>query len=291
MKPAPFEYRRPSSIDETVQLLEEHGDEAKLLAGGQSLVPLLNMRLAVPSVVLDVSGLDELRETSGTGTGGTRYGAGVVHSDIEDGRVPDPVGGLLREAAAGIGYRAIRNRGTLGGSLAHSDASAEWPVVMAALDATVVARSVRGERRLPCREFVHGYFTNALADDELIVAVEVPAIGEHIRWGMSKSTRKPGEFAESLAVVVAELAADDTVTAATAWLGAATDVPLRLPAVEDALLGSSVPDAAADVAPLVRDQLGAGSDAEARYAAHLHGVTVHRAVAQLDGAAKLGEAV
>ncbi|MQA82190.1 MAG: hypothetical protein GEV10_27610 [Streptosporangiales bacterium] len=287
MKPPPFEFRRPGTVDETVALLAEHGDEAKVLAGGQSLMPLLNMRLAVPSVVVDVGRLGELREVAETAAGATRYGARVVHSDVEDGVVTDRTGGLLRTAAAGIGYRAIRNRGTLGGSLAHSDASAEWPVVMAALDATVVARSPRGERSVPCREFVQGYFTNALDDDELLVAVDVPTLRDTCRWGMHKAARKPGEFAESLAVVVAELDGDGAVLRADAWLGAARDVPVRLTAVEEALVGRRVDEVAApDVTALVIDQLGEPADPEERYGVHLHGVTVGRAVTDLGLEAK-----
>lgn len=287
MKPPPFEYHRPGTVDETLALLAEHGDEAKLLAGGQSLMPLLNMRLAVPSVVVDVGALDGLREVTDTATGGIRYGARVVHSDIEDGVVIDRTGGLLQTAAAGIGYRAIRNRGTLGGSLAHADASAEWPVVMSALDATVVARSPRGERTVPCRGFVQGYFTNALDDDELLVAVDVPPLGDTARWGMHKAARKPGEFAESLAVVVAELDGDGAVLRADAWLGAARDVPVRLTAVEEALVGCRVDEVAApDVAALVTHQLGEPAEPEEAYGVHLHGVTVGRAVVHLGQEAK-----
>lgn len=284
MKPAPFDYRRPSSVDEAIGLLAEYGDEAKVLAGGQSLMPLLAMRLAGPAVVLDVGGLAELTGTSETVAGATRYGARVVHSDIEDGRAPDRSAGLLRCAAAGIGYRAIRNRGTLGGSLAHSDASAEWPVVLAALDATVVARSVRGERSVPCRQFVHGFFTNALDDDELIVAVDVAPAAPGTSWGLAKSARKPGEFAESLGVAVARLDGDGAVVEAELWLGAARDVPVRLTDAARLLRGRRVDHmVAADVAAAVSQEIRDGAGPEDRYAAHLHGVTVGRAVARLGG--------
>lgn len=282
MKPAAFAYRRVTTIAEAVGILGEHGDEAKVLAGGQSLMPLLNMRLAVPSVVVDIGGVAELTGTHAADTGATRFGARVVHSAVEDGRVPDHWAGLLRATAAGIGYRAIRNRGTIGGSLAHSDASAEWPIVLAALGARVIARSVRGERTVPCREFVLGYFTNALHDDELLVAVDVPPVPERTRWGLVKSARRPGEFAESLAVAVSRLDADGRVDSADVWLGAAGDVPLRLPAVEQALVRRRPDEVPADdVAALVRGTLRETSGALTRYATHLHGVTVARAVARL----------
>jgi carbon-monoxide dehydrogenase medium subunit len=282
VKPALFQYLRPSTVDEAVGLLADHGDDAKILAGGQSLLPLLNLRLAVPSVLVDISGLPELRETRVTGSGATRYGACVVHSEIEDGVVPDRSAGLMCAAAAGIGYRAIRNRGTLGGSLAHSDGSAEWPVIMAALDAEVVARSTRGERALSCREFVQGFFTNALAEDELIVGVDVPPSNSATRWGLYKAARKPGEFADSLAVAVVEVDDEGVVCNAVVWLGAARDVPVRLSAVEDALRGRRPGDMPrSEVGGLVAEQCGSGTDGPSRYAAHLHGVAVGRALAQL----------
>lgn len=284
MKPAPFDYRRPAAVDEALGLLAEYGDEAKVLAGGQSLLPLLAMRLAAPAVVVDIGGLAELAGISETAAGATRYGARVVHSDVEDGRIPDRSAGLLRSAAAGIGYRAIRNRGTLGGSLAHADPSAEWPLVLSALNATVIVRSVRGERTMPCRGFVHGYFTSALEDDELIVAVDVVPAGDGIRWGLAKSARKPGDFAESLAVAVAEVDGDGAVIDAELWLGAARDVPLRLAAAPAVLRGRRVDHSvAAAVAAAVSDEIRDGAGPEARYAVHLHGVTAGRAVAQLSG--------
>lgn len=286
MKPAPFTYLRPSSVDDAVGLLAEHGDEAKVLAGGQSLMPLLNMRLAVPSVLVDVSSVPQLRGTS-FGSGVTRYGACVVHSEIEDGVVPDRSAGLMRAAAAGIGYRAIRNRGTLGGSLAHSDASAEWPVVMAALGAEVAVRSVRGERSVSCTEFVRGYFTSALDDDELIVGIDVPESSPSTRWGLYKAARKPGEFADSLAVVVVDLDEAGQISEARVWLGAARDVPIQLSTVEAAVRGRRPDDvAAAGIGVLVSEQLGGSTDPQSRYAVHLHGVSVGRAFAQLAGEAQ-----
>jgi len=252
VKPAPFTYRRAESTDEALALLAEHGDDAKLMSGGQSLVPLLNMRLAQPAVVVDIGRVAELADVT-EAPDRIRYGAGVVHSWFEDALVPDAADGLLRAVAGGIGYRAIRNRGTLGGSLAHADSSAEWPVVMAALGAGVVVRSAeRGERVVPATEFVQGFFTNALDDDEAVVAVDVPRLAPGSRWGFAKSARKPGEFAESLAVAI--VAADGR---AEVWLGAAASVPLR-------------------VDP---DDLAALPDGDA-YERHLHGVTIARALDQ-----------
>jgi carbon-monoxide dehydrogenase medium subunit len=253
VKPAPFSYESPRSVEEAVALLGEHGDEAKVLAGGQSLVPLLNMRLALPSVVIDIGRVVGLRETSSTATG-VRYGAGVTHAAVEDRRVPDPVGGLLHHVAGGIGYRAVRNKGTMGGSLAHADASAEWPVVLSAVGATVEARSVRGSRTIPVASLVEGYFSNTLEDDELLVAIDVPS--SSARWGFSKIARKPGEFAESLAVARVNGSAE-------VWLGAAREVPVRVPL---------------DGLDAVAAQVEAVLDPEDRYKRHLHGVAASRAV-------------
>ena len=261
MKPAPFDYVAPTSIEEAVALLAEHGDEGKVLAGGQSLVPLLNMRLALPSVVIDVGRVAELRRADTTATG-VRYGAGTTHAAVEDRKVPDPTGGLLHRVAGGIGYRAVRNRGTMGGSLAHADASAEWPVVLSAVAASVVVRSVRGERTIPAVDLVQGYFTNALEDDELIVAIDVPAPDPRVRFGFHKAARKPGEFAESLAVARVDGSAE-------VWLGAVREVPVRVPL-----------DGVDDVAGQVEAALGGSREPEARYARHLHGVAARRAVDQ-----------
>lgn len=279
MKPPAFGYLAATDVDHAIGLLAEHGDEGKVLAGGQSLLPLLNMRLGQPSVLIDVSKLAELRATGVGSDGGARYGAGVVHSAFEDGRVDDPTGGLLREVAAGIGYRAIRNRGTIGGSLAHADASAEWPVVMAALDATVVARSARGERELSARTFVEGFFTSALEDDELVTAIDVPAPSPRTRWGFYKVARKVGEFSESFAVALVRAGDDARLAAADVWLGAAGGSPLRMQAVESYAVGKESTDMAHDdVLELVADALDQPSTAEERYRAHLHGVTVWRAL-------------
>jgi len=270
VKPAPFAYHRAASIDEALALLAEHGDEAKLMSGGQSLVPLLNMRLAQPALVVDISRVEELAAVA-EHTDGCRYGAAVVHARFEDGLVPDVADGLLRTVAGGIGYRAIRNRGTLGGSLAHADSSAEWPVVMAALGAqVVVASAARGQRTVAAGEFVEGFFTSALDDDEAVVAVEVPRPAPGARWGLAKTARKPGEFAESLAVAI--VAADGT---AEVWLGAAGSVPLRVDAVRDALPGRTWGE---DVAAEVVAAVGATLDDSDPYHRQLHGITVARAL-------------
>ncbi|MFE7113884.1 FAD binding domain-containing protein [Streptomyces sp. NPDC057654] len=302
MKAPAFRYRRPATLDEAVQLLADAGDDGKVIAGGQSLVPIMNMRLAEPETLVDLTGVDALR-TSRETPSGARYGATTTHMRFEYELVPDVTRGLLPYAAAGIGYPAIRNRGTVGGSLAHSDSSAEWPTVMSALDATVHTRSVRGTRAIPVRELLLGFFTTALAPDELITEVEVRRLAASTRWGMYKMCRKPGEFAESLAVVLGERDLGGRGVGERGvgewddpngpwqeielWLGAATDRPLRLRTTEAAVRGGTSADLepARLVEPLAEDmgQDLSGLDSTARYALQLHAVTVHRALRAAEG--------
>ncbi|WP_301128485.1 FAD binding domain-containing protein [Streptomyces cacaoi] len=281
MKAPDFRYHRPTTVEEAIALLADAGDDGKVIAGGQSLVPIMNMRLAEPETLVDLTGVDELRTGSKTPSGAC-YGATTTHMMFEYELVPDVTRGLLPHAAAGIGYPAIRNRGTVGGSLAHSDSSAEWPTVMAALDAAVHVRSVRGARTVPVRELLLGFFTTALEPDELITEVEVPGLAPTARWGMYKMCRRPGEFAESLAVALGEAEPDGPWREVELWLGAAADRPLRLNSTEEAVRGEASADLLPDrlVAPLAAD-LGqdlSAIDPTGRHALQLHAVTVQRAL-------------
>lgn len=282
MKSPAFRYHRPRSLGESVRLLADLGDEAKVLAGGQSLLPMMNMRLAEPSDLVDLTGIRDLRRATEI-DGHVRYGAMTTHGMFEDQLVPDAVGGLLQRAAAGIGYRAIRNRGTVAGSLAHSDSSAEWPTIMSCLNASVEATSVRGTRQVAVRDLLQGFFTTSLEPDEVISAVLVPRLPEGRSWGMHKSARKVGEFAESLAVLLVDLTAEGRISDAELWLGAARDVPVRLHHVA-ALVQGSAPGqiTVADIAPAVASDVGRSlddPDPQARHALQLHAVTVQRALA------------
>lgn len=278
MKPAPFTLVPAESAEHAVALLAEHEDEAKILAGGQSLLPMMGLRLAVPTVLVDVSRVDELRGEQQSDGSVTLIGAVTTHSDIEDGRVSDPTGSWLRHVAAGIGYRAIRNRGTVAGSLAHADGSAEWPVVMSALDAEVLVRSTEGERAVPCASLFQGFFTTALEEQELITGVRIPTPAPGSQFGFDKSTRKVGEFAESMCFLV------DGPDRTSVWLGGHRGVPLRLSGVERLLRdgldtwsptdrGRVVDAVVAAIAPDDHDP-----HAEQEYRQHLHGETVWRAL-------------
>ncbi|MCW5625040.1 MAG: FAD binding domain-containing protein [Burkholderiales bacterium] len=201
MKAPAFDYERPVDVDGALRLLAEGGDDAKLIAGGQSLGPLLNLRLARPALLIDVRMLDEMREISASDNA-VVLGAAVTHARIEDGNAPDPAGGLLRYVARGIAYRAVRNRGTIGGSLAHADPAADWVNLMALLDATLIVRSTAAERTIAAVDLVAGPLSTVLAADEMIVAVRIPKLSGSARVGWFKFNRKPGEFAEAICGIV-----------------------------------------------------------------------------------------
>lgn len=200
MKPAPFEYRRAESTAQAATLLQAGGGLAKVCGGSQSLAPMLNLRLVQVDRLVDVSGIEALRGFTLTDHT-LRIGAAVTHARIEDGELPDVTRGLLPHVAAGIAYRAVRNRGTLGGSLAHADPAADWVTTMCLLGATMLLAGPDGERRVTVGDFFQGPFTTALRDDELLVAVEVPRFSPSARWSYRKVCRKPGEFAEAIGAV------------------------------------------------------------------------------------------
>jgi aerobic carbon-monoxide dehydrogenase medium subunit len=203
MKPAPFEYARPSSLADALALLASEERVVKPLAGGQSLGPMLNLRLAQPDLLVDLTALPELRRAE-EGGDGVVIGACVTHADIEDGRVPDPTGGALPEVARRVAYRAVRNRGTIGGSLAHADPAADWISALAALGAEVIVRGPAGPRRVPVERFMAGAFETALAPGELLEAIRVPRLSPRRRWGFYKFCRKAGEYAHAIGAVLVD---------------------------------------------------------------------------------------
>ncbi len=201
MKPAPFDYARPSTLAEVIALLQREDLSVKLLAGGQSLGPMLNLRLAQPDLLVDITGVPELLRVE-TEDAGLLIGACITHADIEDGRVPDPTQGALPAVAGAIAYRAVRNRGTIGGSLAHADPAADWTSALAALGAEAIVRGPAGQRRLSIERFMAGVFEAALQPDELLEAIRVPRLSRQRRWGFYKVCRKAGEFAQAIGAVL-----------------------------------------------------------------------------------------
>ncbi len=207
MKSAAFAYAQPHSAAEALRLLAGSDGGTKVCGGSQSLGPMLNLRLAQVDTLVDVSRLDALCAFELRGDV-LHIGAAVTHALIEDGALPDVTRGLLPSVAANIAYRAVRNRGTLGGSLAHADPKADWVSTMCLLDATLLLVGPRGERRLPASAFFLGPFTTALTAEELLVAVEVPCFSPQARWAYRKNCRKPGEFASAIAAVWIDPARD-----------------------------------------------------------------------------------
>lgn len=210
MKPPPFEYVRAESLDHALEVLAEHGDEAKPVAGGQSLVPLLNLRLARPEVLVDVNRLplDRIETVDGS----LRTGGLVRHRTLCLDPAVQEANPLLRRAAGYIGHTAIRNRGTTGGSIAHADPAAELSLVAVVCDATIGVRSAEWQREVPARGFFHGPFMTDLAPEELIVGVDWPALGPADRWGFSEIAERAGDFADAAAaVLIRERGADVAV--------------------------------------------------------------------------------
>lgn len=199
MKPAPFEYVRPRTVEEAVRVLAST-PQAKVLAGGQTLGPMLNLRLAQPEVIVDISRIPELAQVSQE-VDAVTIGATVTHAAIEDGRVPDPTGGFLPRIARGIAYRAVRTRGTIGGSLAHADPAADWLSALIALEAEVVVAGSGGTRREALGAFVRGAMQTELGADELLAGVRIRKFSPKARFGFHKICRKTGEFAEAIGVI------------------------------------------------------------------------------------------
>lgn len=241
MKPPPFSYYDPTTVDEALDLLAEKGDDGKVLAGGQSLIPLLNFRLAHPSALIDINRLGALSGIRRR-DGKLEIGALTRHSAVEKSAVVQRGWPLLTEALTYVAHPQIRNRGTFGGSVAHADPAAEIPVALVALDAEVRALSRRGERRIPVRDLFVTHLTTSLESDELLVALEVPASAPHTGFAFVEFARRHGDFALGGAAVLLTLDATGTCTkAAISLLGAAT-VPYRATAGEQLLVGGR-PDA------------------------------------------------
>ena len=297
MKPARFAYVAPDSIEDVLDALDRFGDEAKVLSGGQSLVPMMNFRLARPEVIVDigrVGGLDGMSVVNGSLTVGAR----VIHARLEaptgamaDGRT-EPLGGvlgsLLPEVARFVGHLPIRARGTFGGSIAHADPAAEWCVLARTLDAEMVALRRGGERVIAAADFFETVFTTALEPEELLAAVHLPILGDDWRAGFCEFSRRAGDFAVVAAMTAVRLdRATGAISEARIGVGGVAGVPVRLPAAEATLVGevpgAEVHAAAAEVAAGEVDPAG-DLHGSAAYRRDLVRAMVARALAQGAGA-------
>jgi carbon-monoxide dehydrogenase medium subunit len=230
MKAAAFDYIKSATLSEALQALQAGGAGAKPISGSQSLGPMLNLRLARPAQVVDVSRLADLRGVSET-RDGIRVGAAVTHAEVEDGKHELLRHAYLRYVASGIAYRAVRNRGTLGGSLAHADPAADWPLALAALDARLELVRAGSSRIVRVGEFMLGAFTTQLEEGEIIAAVLLPKLGDTLCWGYYKLCRKTGEFAHASAAA----AFDARTGLARVVLGALDGPPAALDGLAQAI--------------------------------------------------------
>lgn len=272
MKAGLFAFEQPSTLDETLRLLADN-EGARALAGGQSLVPMLNLRLAPAEMIVDIMRVASLREVDDRGTS-VVYGAALRHVDFEDGRVVDSSNGLMQHVAGRFAYRAVRNRGTLGGALALADPAADWLTTVVALDAQIHVARAGSNRQVAAADFATGAYMTVLEDGELITAVEVPRLAAAATWGYYKVMRKTGEYADSMAIVVVDRAA----ARARVVLGAIDGAPLLLDDVGRAVVEDAAP---ARIEAVVDDALGASGRDFPAHRRLLHRTAVCRAIANL----------
>jgi aerobic carbon-monoxide dehydrogenase medium subunit len=266
MKPAQFSYLRPKTLADAIGVLDELPEDARVIAGGQSLGPMLNLRLAQPKHVVDISRLDELSQAAIEGDT-LAIGAGVTHAQIEDGKVPDVTLGLMPHIARGIAYRAVRNRGTIGGSLAHADPAADWLTAMIALDASVELQGANGKRDVEVSDFVTGALETVIARGQLIISVRVPRLSSRARWGHAKYARKPGDFAESMAVAVV----DPQRNSSRIVLGRRSELPSLMARTSELLAGTQAEPRAEKLRATIEADLKSAHVGQADW-------TMHRAI-------------
>jgi carbon-monoxide dehydrogenase medium subunit len=303
MKPAAFQYFAPRSLDEALALLAEHGDGAKALAGGQSLVPAMNFRLAQPAVLVDLNRVDELAWVAVAGGGGDgdasgergrgdqpaaraalRIGAMTRQRAVERSVEVARLAPLLHRAMPFIAHPQIRNRGTIGGSLAHADPAAELPAVAVALDARFRLHSRGGERWIAARDFYTGLFATALEPGELLVEIEIPPSPPRTGWSFQEFSRRHGDFALAGVAAGVTLDADGRCAAAAIALLGVGEAPVLAVSAGASLVGAATrgdtldPDAIAAAARATADSLGPPSDihASSRFRRHLAAVLVER---------------
>jgi len=207
MKPVPFEYERPRSIDAAMDLLAAQPN-AKVMAGAQTLGPMLNLRLVQPDILIDITRIPELVSVADEGDA-LAIGACVTHAAIEDGRVEDPANGYLTRVASGIAYRAVRTRGTIGGSLAHADPAADWLSALLVLGTDIEVASGKDRRRIALKDFVRGAMETDLGPEELLIRVCVPKSSKSAQHGYHKICRKTGEFADAIGAVMLDADTDE----------------------------------------------------------------------------------
>ena len=292
MKPAPFEYYAPRSVPEALSLLAEHGYDAKVLAGGQSLVPMMNFRLVQPAVLVDINNIPELAGIQGDKKE-IRLGAMVRHAQAEKDPLVKEIAPLIHESMPQIATIQIRNRGTIGGSLAHADPSAELVVVSTALEAQFKIQNLQGERVVPASEFFLGLLMTSMEPDDLLVEIQIPALPARSGWSLKEVARRPHDFAlVGVAAVLTLDKKDRPIDARMVYLSAG-DGPISAPEAAGMLIGEDLtPELIAAAAEkAAADEIDPGSDihATADFRRHLANVLTRRALEEAYQRAKGGK--
>jgi len=281
MKPAPFDYHRPATVDEAVALLDRHGPDTKVLAGGQSLLPMMKLRLARPTALVDINRVRELAYVRAADDG-LAFGALARLDELESDEVRRRCP-ILADVARDIAHAAIRHRGTVCGSLAHADPAAELPVAALVLEADLVATGPRGSRVIPAREFFVTYLTTALGAGEMLTEARFPALAPGSGWSFLELARRPGDFAIVSAAAVLDVDRRGVITSARIALGAVAERAVRCPEAEAALTGGpGGREAFESAAALAAAPLDPPADVHgsAAYRKHIARVLVGRALTE-----------
>jgi carbon-monoxide dehydrogenase medium subunit len=284
MKPAPFEYYAPKSIEQSLAHLSEHGYDAKVLAGGQSLIPMMNFRLAEPSVLIDLNNIPELAFILPNENGGLRIGTMTRHSQAEKEQLVAKRAPLLFEAMPQIATTQIRSRGTIGGSIAHADPSAELVAVSVALGARFKIKSLTGERWIPAKDFFLGMFATSLEPDEILAEIELPSLPPRTGWALEEIARRPHDFAMVGVAVLVTLSDDNLCQKVRLVYLSVGDGPVEAKQAEQVLRGESPnPDIlreASETAASVDIDPGSDIHASANFRRHLAKILTQRALAK-----------
>lgn len=281
MKPALFEYFSPANLIEALELLEQYGDEARILAGGQSLMPLMNLRLARPKVIIDINRLSELQYIAHGANGDLAIGALTRQRTVERSDLVQRGNPLLAATIPLIAHTQIRNRGTIGGSIAHADPAAELPALCVALEAEFTARSSRRQRIIRSQDFFLGYMTTALEPGELLAEIRLPAWDPAFGWAVGEMSRREGDFALVGVIVLLRLDEKDACKDVRIALFGVGATPVRMRKAEDMLRGCELDGpAVTEVARVVSEDLEPDSDlhASVEYRKEVGGVLTRRSL-------------
>ncbi|SDM40550.1 xanthine dehydrogenase family protein subunit M [Bacillus sp. OK048] len=280
MKPAKFEFLRPVTIEEAIEYLEEYGEDAKIISGGQSLIPVLNMRLSTPKYLIDVSRIKELNYIKKEGSV-LAIGALTRHYEVEESELVKKYCPLLTEGMKNVGHPQIRSRGTIGGSIAHADPSAELPCMLSVLRGEIVIIGPDGERTVPTDEFFLTYLLTSLEPTELVKEIRFPIINENFGSAFIEMTRRHGDFALVEVAAVVGLDEEGTFSFVQLAVGGAGPTPIILEEIEDFLIGKEPTEQVIEEAvEAIEDYLDPEGDlhSSAEYRVHLASVLTKRAL-------------